>query len=364
MGERKGLVTYISPDYDPALVPKSKKKTGGAGRETVRLELPFSMQCTACFEYLYKGRKYNAKKEVVTGETYLGMKILRFYIRCSRCSSQLTFKTDPQNSSYTCENGVTKNYEEWHANKAILDAAAAQEALDDLGVGADGSSSSSSGGAAMKALERKTLGNLEEMETLDALARTRAKGDMKDLLVSNPLGVLQALHSRHKGKGNDEEVDDRQEQGDGALNESGLTISDEMLLRSIKFKRAGSSSSSSSSNEESEEEEDKYRSDDNEEKEEEPSSEDTTNDREGDEEKEKDMLLKAIAPVHNPVVVLARKRRRCGDINEENRAHNTQQLASANATTTDTVTATGTVPKAVASALGALGAYDSDSGSD
>jgi len=63
MGERKGLVTYISPDFDPALVPKSKKKSAGS-REEIRLALPFSLQCVSCYEFMYKGRKFNAKKEV------------------------------------------------------------------------------------------------------------------------------------------------------------------------------------------------------------------------------------------------------------------------------------------------------------
>jgi hypothetical protein len=239
MGERKGLVTYIDPEYDPALVPKSKKRRGdgknGAGglREPVRLELPFSMQCTSCFEFLYKGRKYNAKKEVVGGETYLGMKILRFYIRCSRCSSQLTFKTDPKNSSYVCETGVTKNFEEWHANKAILDAAAA--------AAADESNTTDK----MQELERKTDGNQYEMQVLDELSRRKDRGNRLDRaeLGRNPEKVLLALGNHVTGQGQ------RQGQGHGQIEEggerdifnaSGITARDEELLKTILFKNRGS----------------------------------------------------------------------------------------------------------------------------
>jgi hypothetical protein len=66
----------------------------------VRLMTPFSMRCTTCLEYIYKGKKFNARKERVDGERYLGIQIFRFYIRCPRCAAEITFKTDPKNSDY------------------------------------------------------------------------------------------------------------------------------------------------------------------------------------------------------------------------------------------------------------------------
>lgn len=36
---------------------------------------------------------------------YLTIKIYRFYIRCPRCSAEITFKTDPKNADYVCEHG-------------------------------------------------------------------------------------------------------------------------------------------------------------------------------------------------------------------------------------------------------------------
>lgn len=49
-------------------------------------------RCNACGEYIYHGRKFNARKETVEGERYLGIPIFRFYIRCTRCLSEITFK--------------------------------------------------------------------------------------------------------------------------------------------------------------------------------------------------------------------------------------------------------------------------------
>lgn len=46
---------------------------------------PFNMRCATCGEYIYKGKKFNARKEDVENETYLGIRIYRFYIKCTRC---------------------------------------------------------------------------------------------------------------------------------------------------------------------------------------------------------------------------------------------------------------------------------------
>jgi len=50
------------------------------------------IRCKTCGEYIYKGKKFNARKEDVEGETYLGMQIYRFYIKCTKCLREITFK--------------------------------------------------------------------------------------------------------------------------------------------------------------------------------------------------------------------------------------------------------------------------------
>lgn len=88
---------------------------------------PFSMKCTSCGEYIYKGRKFNARKET-TEDKYLGqIAIYRFYIRCTRCSAEIVFKTDPKNMDYAVERGARRNFEAWRpvgpeeSDEAILD---------------------------------------------------------------------------------------------------------------------------------------------------------------------------------------------------------------------------------------------------
>lgn len=96
MSERKVLSKYYPPDFDPSKITRSRApKQAGPKVQTVRLMAPFPMKCTACGEYIYKGRKFNARKET-TEEKYYSIPIYRFYIRCTRCSGEITFKTDPK----------------------------------------------------------------------------------------------------------------------------------------------------------------------------------------------------------------------------------------------------------------------------
>ena len=71
-----------------------------------------TLACLACGEVIHKGRKFNGRKEQ-SGEHYLNIPIYRFYIKCTRCSAEITFKTDPKNMDYECERGAKRNFEAW-----------------------------------------------------------------------------------------------------------------------------------------------------------------------------------------------------------------------------------------------------------
>lgn len=45
-----------------------------------------------CGEYIYKGKKFNSRKENVDDEDFLGLRIFRFYIRCPKCVAEIAFK--------------------------------------------------------------------------------------------------------------------------------------------------------------------------------------------------------------------------------------------------------------------------------
>jgi hypothetical protein len=109
MSERKVLNKYFPPDFDPSKIPRSK-----GGRNStfiIRLMAPCNMRCITCGEYIYKGRKFNARKEDVDDMNHLGLRIYRFYIKCTSCLSEISFRTDPANTDYVIEAGATRNFE-------------------------------------------------------------------------------------------------------------------------------------------------------------------------------------------------------------------------------------------------------------
>lgn len=159
MGERKVAQKYYPPDFDPSLLQRkggSKKRDGPEKSQyKIRFMMPMSVRCLTCGEYIYRGKKFNARKETVQGETYLGIKIFRFYVRCPRCSAEFTIKTDPEDSDYIAEAGCTKNFEPWKDVQQIVDQAKAEREEEEK---AD----------ATKVLENRAKDSKREMDILEA----------------------------------------------------------------------------------------------------------------------------------------------------------------------------------------------------
>ncbi|KAJ6438657.1 mRNA splicing protein Yju2 [Purpureocillium lavendulum] len=114
MSERKVLQKYYPPDFDPRDISRRRgPKTSGPRIQTVRLMAPFSMRCMTCGEFIYKGRKFNSRKETNQEEKYLNIQIFFFHIKCTRCSAEITFRTDPKNNDYAMVKGAVRNMEPW-----------------------------------------------------------------------------------------------------------------------------------------------------------------------------------------------------------------------------------------------------------
>lgn len=160
MAERKVINFYYAPDFDQSLIPRSKKK---ASKPTiVRMMLPFSVFCATCGQYMGNGTKFDAVKDDLKDEAYLGVAVFRFTMKCKGCKAPFAIQTDPKNSFYeVSKNGnCTRTYVPWVDDKKKQAAAQGQAEADEAG-------------DAMRALERRTVDTRMEMENEDALAELR-----------------------------------------------------------------------------------------------------------------------------------------------------------------------------------------------
>ena len=185
MAERKSVNRWIPPNFDPSAIPLRTRielhipnatiTKERRPQRTVRLMMPFTCKCTACGEYIHKGRKFNARKETCWGETYLGVQIFRFYVRCTLCAAEITFRTDPQNADYLLEQGATRNAEPWRKETTETEALKIKRKMEEEN-------------DPMKALENRTLDSKKEIERAEALDELRSIKEQlehvdKDLLL-------------------------------------------------------------------------------------------------------------------------------------------------------------------------------------
>ncbi|CCC12529.1 hypothetical protein SMACR_08366 [Sordaria macrospora] len=179
MSERKVLTKYYPPDFDPSLVGRSRQpKQTGPKVQTVRLMAPFSLRCSSCGEYMYKGRKFNARKETPVDERYLNIQIYRFYIRCTRCSAEIVFRTDPKNQDYAVEKGAKRNTEPWRRGLEGELEETDEQRLDRIEremADENGEVAAAEERNAMAELEQKTADAKREMAVADALDEIRSR---------------------------------------------------------------------------------------------------------------------------------------------------------------------------------------------
>jgi len=216
MSERKVLNKYFPPDFDPDLIPRRKGPRNS--QQVVRLMAPFSMRCNTCGEYIYKGKKFNARKETVDGEDYYGIKIFRFYIKCTLCSAEITFKTDPKNTDYTAEHGASRNFEPWREERAVEE----EDRLAKL---------EEEENNPMKVLENRTTDSKREMDILDALQDIRAR-NARNERVGHSVDLVARIGM--------EEIEDAE-----TAEQKRLEDEDEKLVREVFFRVSMPGSSTS-----------------------------------------------------------------------------------------------------------------------
>lgn len=158
MSERKVINKYFPPDFDPEKLPKGAPPKGGFW--SVRMMLPYSVQCLNCGTFMSQGKKFNTKLQWLD-EKYLGIRKARFLWRCTACANQFALTTNPQTADYDAEWGVKRLYQH---HKALGDEADAKQA-EKATLQED----------AIAALEAGTERSRQDMATLDALEATAAR---------------------------------------------------------------------------------------------------------------------------------------------------------------------------------------------
>ncbi|GMP83867.1 hypothetical protein CsSME_00037639 [Camellia sinensis var. sinensis] len=114
--------------------------------------------------------------------TYLGIQIFRFYFKCTKCSVELTIKTDPQNSDYVVESGASRNFEPWRAKDEEADKEKQKRETEEMG-------------DAMKSLENRTLDSKREMDILAALDEVKPMRSRQATISVD--AMLEILNSKH-----------------------------------------------------------------------------------------------------------------------------------------------------------------------
>jgi hypothetical protein len=151
-------------------------------------------------------------------ESTLAFNAIVFYIKCTGCSRPVTFLTDPKNADYEMESGATRNYEVYKDKEKTEEHEVAQKEEEEKE-------------DPMKALENRVLESQREMQDLDNLEEIKAMN-------MRHLQLLSKSKAGEGGFGDDAKavmLAREANTADGALNEHGLTESEEALVKSIKF---------------------------------------------------------------------------------------------------------------------------------
>lgn len=196
------LNKYYPPDFDPANLPRNRMPIDRQMK--VRMMLPMSIRCKTCGTFMYKGTKFNSRKEDVIGEDYLGIQIYRFYMRCSTCGAEMTMKTDPKNHDYVVEHGASRNYEHWREGEKAAGESKRKREDEEKG-------------NAMKVMENRTLDSKREMDVLSALDELRSLNKRKQELTQEQLLSALKKSMEEDGIGDEPEIDEEDEAAIRAL---------------------------------------------------------------------------------------------------------------------------------------------------
>ncbi|KCV67672.1 hypothetical protein H696_05782 [Fonticula alba] len=205
MSERKVINKHIPVDFDPALLPRVKRRADKQVK--VRLESPFTWRCNSCSNYTYFGKRFNARKEEAEAAlSYLGVRVFRFYIRCPSCSAEVMFRTDPANNDYVLEKGATRANESWRDGQRERIARAEQQDREAAEAAARGEAPKKEDSLAQ--IEQRMLDVQAEIERDHQLEDIRAGAALRAR--ATPGAILSMLDGKHRAEeAREQEEEDR-----------------------------------------------------------------------------------------------------------------------------------------------------------
>ncbi|EGC38231.1 hypothetical protein DICPUDRAFT_149116 [Dictyostelium purpureum] len=129
MAERRATNKYYPPDWDPSKgsintyrgqhhLRDRAKKLATEGILVIRFEMPYSVVCLGCQNYIGVGVRYNAEKKTVG--KYFSTNILSFKMKCHLCDQYFVIETDPKNTDYKIISGLRKREIEHNDNENLI----------------------------------------------------------------------------------------------------------------------------------------------------------------------------------------------------------------------------------------------------
>lgn len=217
MSERKVINKWLDPEFDPSRIVLEKARVKNIC--TVRMMLPMTVRCLNCDNYMYIGTKFNMRMETLLDEDYLGIKIYRFYFKCTKCYCEVTFKTDPRNHDYICEQGLKRKHQNWK------DMELAEEEYKER-------KNKEMKEDAMKSLEYKKYDTQIEMDIMDAIEQVRNINKRHGMLDIND-SVLEIIKTKDK----EEKEDIENKENDSVFNKEYKEEDDEEFKEEVIKKK-------------------------------------------------------------------------------------------------------------------------------
>ncbi|KJP88742.1 hypothetical protein AK88_01623 [Plasmodium fragile] len=90
---------------------EKKRQKSRKDYNEIKFEVPYTIICTKCKSYVYKGERFNSERRQVG--FYLSTPFYSFTFTCKKCPNEIVFETNPKDCSYDVIKGARKKNEQF-----------------------------------------------------------------------------------------------------------------------------------------------------------------------------------------------------------------------------------------------------------